>query len=138
VRHYIRHPADIPIEITTTEDGNKTSEPLSNISPGGVAFRSKTKLDIGTSLNIRIDLVNPPFETRARVVWCQPKAPYYEVGAELLDKEAVFQARMVEQICHIEHYRKEVQRAEGRSLSGREAALEWIEKYADRFPSLDD
>lgn len=138
MRHYIRHPADIPIEITSTEDGNKMSEPLSNISPGGVAFRSQTKLDIGTLLNIRIDLVNPPFETHARVVWCQPKTPYYEVGAELLDKEAVFQARMVEQICHIEHYRKEVQRAEGRSLSGREAALEWIEKYADHFPSLDD
>jgi hypothetical protein len=38
---------------------------------------------------------------------------------------------MVEQICHIEHYRRAVHESQGRTLSSREAAIEWIEGYAD-------
>jgi hypothetical protein len=43
---------------------------------------------------------------------------------------------MIEQICHIEHYRQEVLRVEGRKLSSKEAASEWISKYARDFPAL--
>ena len=43
---------------------------------------------------------------------------------------------MIEQICHIEHYRKEVARVEGRELSTQEAASEWISRYASDFPAL--
>jgi hypothetical protein len=42
---------------------------------------------------------------------------------------------MIEQICHIEHYRKEVKLAEGRELSSEEAADEWIKRYAGDFPA---
>ena len=41
---------------------------------------------------------------------------------------------MVEQICHIEQYRREVLKKEGRRLSSEEAASEWIVKYASDFP----
>lgn len=44
--------------------------------------------------------------------------------------------RMIEQICHIEHYRKEVERQEGRRLSSQDAADEWISRYAGDFPEL--
>jgi hypothetical protein len=37
---------------------------------------------------------------------------------------------------HIEHYRKEVERLEGRALTSQEAAGEWISKYAGDFPAL--
>ena len=43
---------------------------------------------------------------------------------------------MIEQVCHIEHYRKEVMLREGRELSAQEAAREWISKYAGDFPAL--
>jgi hypothetical protein len=39
---------------------------------------------------------------------------------------------MVEQVCHIENYKKEVYETEGRL-----AAMESIHKYASRFPNLD-
>ena len=42
--------------------------------------------------------------------------------------------RMVEQICHIEHYRNELLQTEGREISSEVAAKEWIEKYAHTFP----
>jgi hypothetical protein len=41
---------------------------------------------------------------------------------------------MVEQLCHIEHYRKEVRDTEGRILDGEAAAREWISKFAAKFP----
>jgi hypothetical protein len=43
---------------------------------------------------------------------------------------------MVEQVCHIEHYKNEVKRREGREISGEQAANEWIAKFAGNFPKL--
>lgn len=41
---------------------------------------------------------------------------------------------MVEQLCHIEHYRRTVRESQGRALGSQEAAIEWIERYAEAFP----
>jgi len=48
----------------------------------------------------------------------------------------LFRLRMIEQICQIEHYRKEVKLVEGRDLSAEEAASEWISRYASDFPPI--
>jgi hypothetical protein len=78
--------------------------------------------------------VDPPFDAKARVVWCRPENSKYLVGVEFLDKADAFRSRMVEQVCTIEEYRQQVRRAEGRTLSSQEAAEEWIVKYAGAFP----
>ena len=59
------------------------------------------------------------------------------MGVSFVDPDDAFRTRMVEQICHIEHYKKEILEKEGRELTGEEAALEWIKRYAGRFPSID-
>ena len=61
----------------------------------------------------------------------------YEVGVEFVMPDDEYRARMVEQLCYIEHYKRRVQAREGRELSGEQAAREWIEKYAAHFPDLD-
>jgi hypothetical protein len=43
---------------------------------------------------------------------------------------------MVEQVCHIEDYRRSVLRTERRELSLDEAAAEWIAKHAADFPQI--
>jgi len=55
------------------------------------------------------------------------------VGVEFLDQDILFRLRMVEQICHIEQYRRTVRESQGRVLSSQEAAIEWIERYAEAF-----
>jgi hypothetical protein len=55
---------------------------------------------------------------------------------EFIESKDAFRIRMVEQICHIEHYKNEIREKEGRLLNGREAALEWINKYAGSFEVL--
>ena len=56
------------------------------------------------------------------------------MGVKFTEEETAYAVRMVEQLCYIEHYRQNVLQSEGRELSGEEAALEWIEKFAGNFP----
>jgi len=134
MRKYIRHPSDIPIEFNINNVDEEQRLSLSNISEGGLSFFSTVKLDVGSYIHIRIPVVDPPFETKGRVAWCTEVDERYEIGAEILGKDQVYRTRMVEQICHIEHYKNEVCKNEGRCMSGKEAAMEWINKYASDFP----
>lgn len=134
MRQFIRHPADITIEVDAGDDGHHASRHSRNIGLGGLAFQSDREMTAGMIIDLRIPLVRPPFETKARVVWCESTEGGYELGVEFLDPDDAFRARMVEQVCHIEDYRKGVARAEGRQLTVEEAAMEWIGKHAADFP----
>jgi hypothetical protein len=105
------------------------------IGVGGLAFRCGQMAEPGTFLRVRIPYVTPEFETDARVVWCRNHEGSIELGVEFLNCEDAFRARMVEQVCHIETYRRDVGDTEGRLLSAEEAAREWIGKYAATFPA---
>ncbi|HJW82243.1 MAG TPA: PilZ domain-containing protein [Acidiferrobacterales bacterium] len=135
-RSFIRHPTDIPIEIRL-EDQSCKHEPLRNVSRGGLCFLSPEAAPVGSNVVVRIALTSPPFEAACRVTWCQADGNAWQVGVEFLDQDILFRLRMVEQICHIEHYRRTVQESQGRSLNSHEAAIEWIERYAEAFPFSD-
>jgi Tfp pilus assembly protein PilZ len=138
MRSFIRHPSDIPIDFQLEELVTEGSDYLKNISHGGLAFRSKIELKPGTVIRVKIPLVRPVFQASGKVTWCKPEAGQYEIGIQFLDKHDVFRARMVEQICHIEQYKREVLEKEGRTLTGEEAAAEWIAQYATSFPRSDN
>lgn len=134
MRNYIRHPSDIPIQFVEENQHIPISRHMNNVGYGGLSFTTGRPLDVGTQLHIQIDTVNPVFEAEALVVWCKPEGGGFAVGLEFLHKEDVFLARMVEQICHIEHYKKEMLEKEGRKLTSKQAATEWISKFAGKFP----
>lgn len=139
MRSYIRHPSDIPIEYQADEQNTGISQDqLHDISPGGLSFSSARALDPGTLISIRISCVQPGFEARAQVVWCRHDGNGFLIGVAFIERGDLFRARMVEQICHIEHYRAEVLASEGRRLDGEQAAREWIQKFAVDFPELED
>ncbi|HEX2095243.1 MAG TPA: PilZ domain-containing protein [Longimicrobiaceae bacterium] len=133
-RAFIRHPADVPIEVRTRGGATRRRERGHDVSFGGLAFTSDQRLEPGTPVEVRISGVEPAFEARARVVWCGEEDGHYAVGVQFTDSGDAFRARMVEQVCSIESYRREVREREGRTLTGEEAAREWIRKYAARFP----
>ncbi len=141
MRHFLRHPADIPIEIRATgfrahETRTVNEEQLHDISHGGLAFNSHTDFEQGTILSIRLSPASDIIQ--AIVVWCRRQFDHYDTGVKFLDKDDAFRARMVEQIHHIENYRRQVREQEGRTLSGREAAHEWIQRYASSFPQVEE
>jgi len=133
MRHFIRHPLNVPIEVSGLDWPADLESESRNVSRGGLAFHCNRALAPGGIAQLRIPCVKPPFEARARVAWCLPSEPGYEVGMEFLDATDDLRARMVEQICYIENYRKQVERSERRILSAEQAAREWIERYGARF-----
>ena len=139
MRDFIRHPIDIPIKIIESEAEDCESEAgldqsLHDISIGGIRCLSDKPLAAGAEITIIIDLVDPVLEIPGIVIWCRATGASYELGIEYQGEKDVYRLRMVEQICHIEHYRKEVQTREGRNISSEEAAREWITKFAGEFP----
>jgi len=140
IRKYIRHPADLPIQVTTSWEDDESDESLdqtiTNVSLGGLAFVSPRPLQVLERVQVCIPVLERDNRLIGNVVWCEKSAAGYEIGIEFEKSRDVFRLRMIEQICHIEHYRQEVLRVEGRKLSSKEAASEWIARYAGDFPAL--
>lgn len=143
MRDFIRHPADIPIEVIINNtvpssqksmEGVMKIEKMENVSSGGLMFQSSIPYSQNKEVDIKINCVNPKFEAHALVTWCRKSGRHYLVGLEFTDKDNDFKVRMVEQVCHIMHYRNEVMTTEGRELDNDEAAKEWIEQHASDFP----
>jgi hypothetical protein len=133
-REYVRHSVDVPLDVTTVPSLPGATRKGVNLSYGGLSFLMEECLDNGQIIHLRIGTIDPPFEANARVVWCRPEGDAWLVGVEFLDSTDAFQSRMVQQVCSIENYRKEVLENEGRKLTTQEAAAEWINKFAGRFP----
>ncbi len=136
MRKFIRHPSDIPIEFTV-ENIEMTRDTLSNISVGGLSLRSEDPIEVGLLINVTVPAVRPPFLAKGRVAWCLKRKEYFDIGVQFVEEEDTYRARMVEQVCHIEQYKKDIMKSEGRVLNGKEAALEWISKYAAEFPGIE-
>lgn len=142
-REFIRHPSEIPLEYCITEAPTMCNiDVVSNVSQGGLSFHSREYIEPEKWLHLYIPLSEDYFETDAQVKWCEKLSTQssncddYHVGVSFSDKDKAFSARMVEQVCHIEEYKKQILQTEGRKLSSDQAAAEWISQYADTFPPL--
>ena len=133
---------DVPIQVSPSraEDeadiDDSLDQTITNISLGGLAFVSPVAYTITDRVRISIPMLERDNSLIGSVAWCDEVADGYEVGVEFEKSRDFFRMRMIEQICHIEHYRAEVLRTEGRELSAQEAAAEWSTRYAGDFPSL--
>lgn len=134
MREYIRHPFSIPIKYKMDNHGHLHEDDMRNISEGGLCFQAQSPLEKGTDIIINIAVKHPPFEAHGIVMWCKEEPTCYEIGVQFDTPTAEFAMRMVEQVCYIEQYRRDVIHYEGREISPEEAAREWIEKYATTFP----
>jgi hypothetical protein len=135
MRNFIRHPSDIPMDYRLTRQGSGRRIRLKDVSAGGLCFETPEALQRGRVIQIVIPVREPPFEAIGTIVWCRQTNRHYEVGVQFADADTEFAVRMVEQICQIHHYQREVLEREGRALSGADAAAEWVAKYAGNFPA---
>ncbi len=109
---------------------------ITNVSLGGLAFVSQEPLTVTEHVRVTIPILDQNNILIGNVAWCEKTDSGYEIGIEFEKSRDFFRMRMIEQICHIEHYRSEVLRKHGRELSAQEAATEWISKFAGDFPEL--
>ena len=129
-------PLQVTLDWAEEESDEFTDQTITNVSLGGLAFVSQKPLEVLQRVRICIPLLQRDNHLVGNVVWCEKSGTSYEIGIEFEKSRDAFRIRMIEQICHIEHYRKQVERLEGRELSAQEAAGEWISKYAGDFPAL--
>lgn len=134
MRQFIRHPVGIPIEVRAGEHAGGELHHAGNLSLGGLEFDSDAEIEPGKVVELRIPITEPAFATSGRVAWCRRSGNSFQLGVQFLDADEAYRTRMVEQVCHIEEYRRSVQRIEGRELSAEDAAFEWIHRFAAQFP----
>jgi hypothetical protein len=134
LRQYLRHPSDVPINFRLGEVVVHRTEYLRNIGKGGLCFMSRIAIAPGVRIHIEIPIAEPVFEAEGIVIWCRLREDVFEVGVRFEGVETAYSVRMVEQVCQIEHYRRQIFESEGRVLTSEEAGMEWIRKYASRFP----
>ena len=135
-RQYLRHPTDIPIAFRLGSTVEPCREQLRDVGHGGLCIKSSFRIDPGTRIEIEIPIAVPPFVADGVVVWCHrtKNGAAYQVGVRFEGMETAYAVRMVEQICYIEHYRRDIRRREGREVSSEEAAREWVDRFAAGFP----
>lgn len=132
MRHFPRHPTDIPMAAHVAKEST-ASNPLLNLSIGGLCCDAENYIAVGTVIDISIPAANPFYQGKGIVTWCREKGDGFEIGICFVEGEDRFRARMVEQVCRIQHYKTNVLEQEGRNLSTEDAAREWIDKYAAAF-----
>lgn len=138
IRQFIRHPSDVPIQVKldwVDDDDDLDDTTLTNVSLGGLSFQSPHELEIGQRVCVSVPILKVDNSLVGTVVWCESSKTGFEIGLQFERSKEKFRLRMIEQICHIEHYRNEVKLTEGRELSTNEAAKEWISRYAGDFPA---
>jgi len=133
MRHFLRHPSDMPVELVLRKQAFVPTQRLNNISLGGVACNSARAFRRGTAIELRIPLFGEQARYPGLVAWCRKQAGKYLVGIAFVDEDTLFRARMVEQVCQIEHYRHQREQELGRSLPVEEVAQEWISQHAAEF-----
>ncbi|MCP1649971.1 PilZ domain-containing protein [Pseudomonas sp. GD04087] len=134
MRQFLRHPCDFPVELVIRKQTFLPRQRLHNISLGGVACNSPRGFRRGTSIELRIPLLGDSARYPGIIAWSRKQASDYRVGIAFIDEDTLFRARMVEQVCQIEQYRRQREQASGGSLPFEELALEWIAQNAADFP----
>lgn len=133
MRRYLRHPSEMPVELVLRKQDFLPTQRLHNISLGGVACNSSRGFRRGTAIELRIPLFGEQARYPGVVAWCQKRTEDYLVGVAFLDEDTLFRARMVEQVCQIEHYRHVRELATGEHLPIEAVAQEWIALHAADF-----
>ncbi len=134
MRDYIRHSAKFPVLVKLANDSPEQIEHTHNISASGLMLKLSRAVPEDALVEVTITSLTPPFNAPARVVWCRAATKGFDVGLRFVNADDFFAVRMVEQVYQIEEYKKHVLAREGRELSLEDAAQEWIDRYAARFP----
>ncbi len=130
-RNYIRHPTNIPIQ-STVKDQTQSCQ-MRDVNEAGLCFDSSEAIEVGTTISVTIADFHPPFNAEGIVKWCSKVNDSFVIGMAFTNKATQYEVRMVEQICHIESYRRTLLEEWGIELTSSQAAKRWIKKYAAYF-----
>ncbi len=136
-RRFIRHPSHLPLICHLVGHDRDIVHHMRDISLGGLSFTSHEHYNPGDRVVIKCPVLEVDQSIEGEVIWCENDVPEHDgefaCGLRFESRNMQFRARLVEQMCHIEAYRRD-QESRGRTLTSEEAAREWIPVSAHRFP----
>lgn len=139
-RNFIRHPVTISVQCRKKGHIEVNTNELRDISFGGMLFMSSECYSPGDLVEMKFPVLILRSRITGEIIWSSPNerkpATQFSNGMKFLNEQILFMARMIEQLCCIEKYREAQVREHHRSLSGDDAAREWIGMCASRFPGL--
>jgi len=131
----IHHPDNILIHCQRLDQAyNK--QPVHLFHSPHLHFNSLTAFKHNTRLRLTLHIQNDNHDFQAVVTHSQAHLTGFHIQVGFESYDEAFRLRMIEQVCHIETYREELYRQQGRRLCYENAAQEWIERYANAFPTL--
>ncbi len=128
--HYLQHPDRIKLELLPIIPAPQWSDAS---LPLGLSLLSIRLYAPGKWLRITAPGVDPELAINALVVDCKSLPTgksQYQLKLAFPDKEQLFKARMLEQLCQISITQEDAPDEDAEKL-----ALEWIESEAAHFPS---
>ena len=137
-RKFFRHPIQVPLRLRPTQKKTGVAGRSHDLSLGGLNFIWPKKLSRGTLLDITIPVKERLFELRAKVAYAREdrKTARYSIGVSFVDFPSAFKARLAEEVLQILEFRKSISRELGHDVSEEEAASQWVQDHASRFPAI--
>lgn len=108
LRKFFRHPAEIPIEVWRDDNIEGNCQYLTNISLGGLAFKSDHGWEINSKVCIHL-LLNPSLQITGTIIWCKKLDDTYHVGVKFLDNpqlDSHAKENMIDEVCEADLYKK--------------------------------
>lgn len=137
-RRFIRHPISVPVVCRRAASNSVGAHELRDLSHGGLCFVSESGYAPGDVIDVTFPTLRHPASLRGEVAWTvqidDKGGARHMTGLRFLDDQEHFRGRLIEQLCHIENYRRIQSLRYGRDITYAAAAEEWIDREADRFP----
>jgi hypothetical protein len=133
MKRTIIHPPVIPLAIEKHTNPDQAGKKIRKIDRIRLLIQYDNFIEPKTEVIIKYPVTDENYSVTGTVVNCDKDRNGYNLVVEFSDKNNVSRVRMVEQICRIELYKRQVLKNESRSITKTQAALEWINKYAKDF-----
>lgn len=139
-RCFIRHPVTITVRCRKEGHMEAIAHEMRDISFGGMFFISADPYVPGDIVVMDFPILTIRSRISGEIIWSSPLGMnpgiQFSNGLKFLNRQVLFMARMIEQLCCIQKYRESQARHCHRTLSGDAAAREWIRLCAARFPDV--
>lgn len=132
MKRFINHPAEFPIVVSTAGSERCDQTSLCHLSDGCLTCHLLRAFSTGEPVTLEVPAICQPCTLLGNVANCHRCGEGFRLNIRFEDDDEIFKSKMLEQVCQIEHYRRELLR-KGRALDRETAAYEWIEQYSDQF-----
>lgn len=135
-RKFISHPCEFPIRYRRAQCSHSALNMFVENPFVGLSFQSNEAVESGTVLDVTIRVGCEDHTFQGQVVWTRQLGKCHELGMYFAQEDDAFRVRNLEQLCHIEAYRRRLCEIYGCTINIDCAAQEWIERFSAQFPKL--